>query len=83
MSSEESFTLSRQNVAPGEHTIQVEPKLNDHVPVLANLVEFTFTYEPSDPLPEITDEVFDGPPTIRIVSPADGATVSGEFDVVV
>ena len=51
--------------------------------MLANEADIEFTYEPSDPLPEITDEVFDGQPTIRIVSPADGDTVSGPFDVVV
>lgn len=82
MSCEETFVLSMQNVAPGEHEIGVAAALNDHVEVLANEVFVEFTYEPSDPLPEITDQEFEGEPTIRIVSPEDGDTVSGTFDVV-
>lgn len=80
MSCDPSTTISMQNVEPGEHTVAVHAALNDHNEVLEHEQEFTFTYEPDDPLPEITDND-QGEPSITIVSPEDGATVSGEFDV--
>jgi hypothetical protein len=74
-------SVSMQNVPPGEHTLAAHPALNDHNEVLDNEVEFEFTYEPTDPLPDVTDKTFDGEPSIEILSPQPGDTVKGEFDV--
>jgi len=46
-------------------------------------LSITIDYEPAHPLPTIIDATFSGAPTITILSPKNGATVSGVFDVVV
>ncbi|MEZ5102744.1 MAG: hypothetical protein R3C15_23730 [Thermoleophilia bacterium] len=79
----EDGRISLQDVAPGEHTIQVVPAANDHAEDHDALKEVAFEYQPTDPLPAVQPVSFDAPPSIRIVSPAAGATVSGEFDLTV
>jgi hypothetical protein len=76
-------TISMQNVARGMHTLTVVPALNDHSEVEDNAKSITIDYEPTNPLPAITDATFAGAPSIKILSPANGATVSGSFDIVV
>jgi hypothetical protein len=76
-------TISRQNVAPGIHTLMAVPTLNDHTEIDENGNSITIDYEPTHPLPTITGTTFAGAPTITILSPKKGATVSGTFDVVV
>ncbi len=83
MECDETTTVSMQNVEPGPHTIAVVPALNDHLEVMDNMAAIEFTYEPTSPLPEITDAAVTGDPGIRIVSPAPGDVVSGDFEVVV
>jgi len=73
-------SVSMQNVPPGEHVLEVLPAQNDHAEVHDNAVELPFTYEASNPLPEITEPVT-GTPGIEILEPQDGATLSGDFDV--
>jgi len=75
--------VSMQNVKPGMHTLTVVPALNDHAEVTPNAQSITVDYEPTSPLPEITDTTSAGAPSIKIVSPANGTTVSGPFDVTV
>jgi plastocyanin len=77
-------SVSLQNVAPGPHTLMVLPAMNDHMEVMEGAAAIEFDYQPSEPLPQITAaEGTDGAPTIAIVSPAPGETVSGPVDVVV
>lgn len=76
-------TISMQNVKPGIHTLTVVPAQNDHAEIEANAQSITVDYEPTTPPRTITDASFASAPTIRIVSPAPGAVVSGSFDVVV
>jgi hypothetical protein len=76
-------TVSMQNVEPGIHELEVVPALNDHAEVLDNAQIIEFDYQPTSPLPVITDATSAGEPSIEIMSPQDGDTVSGEFDVVV
>jgi hypothetical protein len=76
-------TISMQNVAPGMHTLTAVPALNDHTQVDENGNSITIDYEPTHPLPTITGATFAGAPTITILSPKNGATVSGTFDVLV
>jgi hypothetical protein len=76
-------TISMQNVSRGMHTLTVVPALNDHSEVDDNAKSITFDYEPTNPLPAITSATLAGKPSITIISPKNGDTVSGAFDVVV
>src|SRR5262249_37940626 len=76
-------TVSLQNVKPGLHHLEVVPALNDHAEVMSGGQQLSFDYEPTSPLPDITDTANPGKPTIEIVSPENGATLSGPFDVVI
>jgi len=76
-------TISLQNVAPGMHTLTAVPTLNDHTEIDENGNSITIDYEPTHPLPTITGASFAGAPAITILSPKNGAVVSGTFDVVV
>jgi hypothetical protein len=76
-------TISMQNVTPGMHTLTAVPALNDHTQVDENGSPITIDYEPAHPLPTVTGATFAGAPTITILSPKNGAVVSGTFDVAV
>jgi hypothetical protein len=75
--------VSMQNVKPGMHKLTVVPALNDHAEVEENGQTVAFDYEPTSPLPELTDLTSTGGPSIKIVSPTSGQTVTGSFDVTV
>ena len=79
----QTATISLQNVAPGMHTLTAVPTLNDHTEIDENGNAITIDYEPTHPLPTITGASFAGAPAITILSPKNGAVVSGTFDVVV
>ena len=76
-------TVSMQNLKPGNHEIAVVPALNDHAEVEDNASTVTVDYEPGQAPPAIAPATFGGPPSIKIISPAAGSTVSGPFDVAV
>lgn len=79
----EDVQLSMQNLEPGMHTIAVVPALNDHAEVLDNETEVEFDYQPASPLAAIADVTGLGDPSIKVLEPKPGATVSGDFDVVI
>jgi len=74
-------TLSMQNLKPGSHTITAEPALTNHMDVQMNASSVTIDYEPTQPLPALTAATFSGSPAIKILSPAKGASLSGDFDI--
>ncbi len=74
-------TISMQNVTPGPHSITVLPAKNDHEEVKEGAASVDFTYAPTSPLPTISAAATNGTPTITIVSPEPGSTVSGDFTV--
>ncbi len=76
-------TISLQNVKPGKHTLTVVPAQNDHAEVMENGASIDIDYQPTSPKPEIKDATSSGAPSIKIVSPRAGDTVSGKFDIVV
>jgi hypothetical protein len=78
-----SATVSMQNVKPGMHKLTVVPALNDHNEVDENGQTISFDYEPTSPMPQLTDQTFPSPPSIKILSPKSGDTISGPFDVTV
>jgi hypothetical protein len=75
--------VSMQNVKPGKHTLTVVPALNDHAEVEENAKSVTINYQPTHPLPVLTDKPAAGTPSIKILEPKAGDTVSGPFDVTV
>ncbi len=74
-------TLSMQNLQPGKHTITAQPALTNHMDVEMNAQSVTIDYEPTHPLPALTAASFSGSPSIKILSPAAGTHVSGDFDI--
>ncbi len=76
-------TISLQNVKPGKHTLTVVPAQDDHAEVHENAASIEINYQPSSAKPEIKDATAAGKPSITILSPKTGDTVSGKFDIVV
>jgi uncharacterized cupredoxin-like copper-binding protein len=77
-------SVSLQNVAPGAHTLMVVPAMNNHMPVTEGAVAIEFDYQPTEALAEISTAAGAGAtPTISIVSPVAGETVSGAFEMTV
>ncbi len=74
-------TISLQNVAPGKHTLTAIPATDSHDELTNAEVSIEFTYQPTSPLPEITAKSNPGTPSIQILSPAAGSTVSRDFTV--
>ena len=73
--------VSLQDVKPGMHTLTVVPSLDDHAQVNANARSIMFDYAPATPLPALTGMMTMAKPSISIVSPKPGVTVSGNFTV--
>jgi hypothetical protein len=76
-------TVSLEGVKPGPHTLTAVPAQNDHAEVEKNASSITIDYAPSKVKPPTTAAPAAGAPSIKIVSPKPGSTVSGSFDVVV
>ncbi len=77
---EDTFTISGEGVAPGEHTLTVVLSENNHVDLMDTAQQVTFDFQPANaqPLPEANDT---GVPVLTLVSPTDGATVESVFSV--
>ncbi len=78
-------TLVLQNVKPGKHALAAVPAQNDHEEMEKAEVMATFDYQPVNALPPVTG-LNVGKPSVSILSPKNGATVSGQtfpllFDV--
>jgi hypothetical protein len=76
-----SAVVSLQNVKPGRHTLTVVPALDDHQQVTPSARSIMFDYAPAKPLPALTGMMTMHKPSITIISPKPGATVSGTFTV--
>ncbi len=70
-------TLVLQNVKPGKHVLAAVPAQNDHEELEKDEVKVTFDYQPAHPLPVVGGMNL-GQPSISILSPKNGATVSGQ-----
>lgn len=73
--------ISLQNVEPGKHTLAFVLAQNDHMELAGTARTVSFTYRPSKPLPAIRPAASAAKPSIRIVAPANGATVERSFPV--
>ena len=76
-------SISMQNVAAGPHTLTVLPATNAHDEVTKAAVSLNFTYQPAKALAPITAAANAGTPAIKILSPAPGSSVFGDFTVTV
>ena len=76
-------SISMLNVAPGKHTLIFLPAANDHAEDKKAEKQVSFVYKPARALPRAKPLSFPGKPSIRIVSPKNGATVHGGFDFTV
>ncbi|HUY59115.1 MAG TPA: hypothetical protein VMV16_05355 [Solirubrobacteraceae bacterium] len=75
-------TISLANVPAGKHTLEILAAENDHASDMHSAKMVTFTYKPTHTL-TIAAHPFSGSPSIAIVSPKPGATVSGSFNLAV
>ncbi len=80
---EETATVSLQNVLSGSHTLTVVPAQNDHAEIEHNAASIKIDYAPSRALADLSSSTVASAPSIKIVSPKEGAAVSGSVDVVV
>lgn len=69
--------VSFQNLAAGTHTISVIPAKNDHSEIDAAKAQVKITYQPAHALPPIGG-VSAGKPSVSILWPRNGATVTGD-----
>ena len=76
-------SISMLNVAPGAHTLTFLPAADDHAEDKQAAKRVGFVYKPARALPRATPLSFPGRPSIRIVSPRNGASVDGGFDLTV
>jgi hypothetical protein len=74
--------ISLQNVKPGSHTLTVLAAENNHTDDVKSAQKVSFSYQPTKALPAITGAQL-GTPSISILSPNAGSTVSGGFDMTV
>ncbi len=75
--------ISMKNVTPGPHQLKFIPATNSHMDDMQAAKTRPFVYRPSHPLSKARPLHFPGKPSIRIVSPRNGATVRKSFDLVV
>jgi len=68
--------MSFLNLKPGTHTISVIPAKNDHSEIESAKAQVKVTYQPAHALPAVGG-ISMGKPSISILSPRNGATVSG------
>jgi hypothetical protein len=74
------FTISGQGLKSGKHVLAVVLANDAHA--MNSLPAMTsFTYEPRKPNP--LPEPLEGKPSVKVVSPKNGATVSKKFDLIV
>ena len=73
--------VSLEGVKPGNHTLTAVPAQNDHAEVEKNATSLTIDYEPAHPQPAPKATAPAGMPSIKILSPKPGETVSGSFPV--
>jgi hypothetical protein len=77
----DSDDVSLQNVKPGGHELAFVPAVDDHTDDLKAEKKVSFTFKPKAAPKPIEAEGSPGKPSIRILSPKDGATVHGGFDL--
>lgn len=78
---DKSFSFSGQGLAPGKHMLTVVLATDAHV-ISSAPVSIPFNYEPSG-VASLPSAMAGGKPSVRILSPKNGASISKKFDLVV
>jgi hypothetical protein len=78
---EDRAAVSLEGVKPGRHILTAVPAQNDHAEVEANATSVTIDYQPAQSHRAATTAKPTGAPSIKVLSPQPGATVSGSFPV--
>jgi len=73
--------VSLEGLSPGRHTLTAVPAQNDHAEVEKNATSLTIDYQPAQPRPVTKGAAPAGKPSIKILSPKTGETVSGSYAV--
>ena len=74
-----TFTLPGRAMTPGSHTLIFGLASNTHEDFANTAQKVNIDYEPTKPEPAPTPVANAGVPEVKIISPADGATVGPEF----
>jgi plastocyanin len=74
-----TFTLLGDAITPGKHTLIFDLSGNTHMDMEDTVQHVTIDYQPTNPRPAPAAISNPGSPSVRITSPADGATVGPTF----
>jgi hypothetical protein len=70
-----TFTLLGEGIKPGQHKLVFDLASNTHEDIENTAQEVSIDYEPTNPQPAPASAAVSGAPEVKILSPADGATV--------
>jgi hypothetical protein len=70
-----TFTLLGRGIKPGKHKLIFDLASNTHMDMEDTATDVNIDYEPTNPQPEPAPVANAGTPSVKILSPADGATV--------
>jgi plastocyanin len=74
-----TFTLLGDAITPGKHTLIFDLSSNTHMDMEDTVQHITIDYQPTNPRPAPAAISNPGSPSVRITSPADGATLGPKF----
>ncbi|MGI8483070.1 MAG: hypothetical protein ACR2OU_02260 [Thermomicrobiales bacterium] len=77
---DKSFTIPGDGLAPGKHTLMIVLATNTHGGLMKSAQKVEIDFQPTNPVP-LPEGNFTGQPSIKLVSPSDGATVPPKFTV--
>lgn len=73
------FTLPGRAMTPGPHTLIFDLATNTHMDIPSTVQKVNIDYAPAQPEPAPAPVANAGEPSVKILSPADGATVGPQF----
>lgn len=74
----DSITVSGEGITPGPHTLIVDLASNTHGDMLDTAQKVAIDYEPATPKPLPAAKASGATPTVKIVSPQNGATINAQ-----
>lgn len=75
----DTFTVPGQGITPGPHTLLIDLASNTHGDMVDTMQKVNIDYEPATPSALPAPKPAAATPTVKIVSPANGATVGSHF----
>jgi hypothetical protein len=78
--STDRFVIAGDGLMPGQHTLTFLLASSTHVPIMSTAKRITIDFRPPNAIPlPIANDL--GEPSLKLVSPQDGATVASTFEV--